>query len=561
MVSPRVLYIVVVCLSSLLPLVLLRSVLRGSEKPGATGLLIAVPGVSLWSLGLGLNMAATTPLQWYLTSNLTLLVTNATVVGFFLTAAEYAGVTKPTRPVLGALALLPLSIQGAAWTNQYHHLLYPQLSSIALGEPIQISLVDHPVLAFHTIGSYLLVVVGFALLLQDALDSQGIRRRQGVTLAASGLFPVVPNLLFIAGYTQFQLTPLGFVGTVFVLAWALFRADFLDVVPVGRNRAVESMDDPVATLDAEGHVVDANPAARELVGAGPDWEGTPAEAFFEPFPELSDRVQREYGETELSVTREGKRRHFVLTVSPIRGLQDEHRGTLVVLHEFTELKERQNDLDLLRQVQSRVLRHNIRNDVGILMNYSEVIADESDDEHGEMAETMASTARNLISISDKARSIEQLVEDDQTPTRLDLGPVLRDQVERYRERFPDVAFTLDVPQRCPVETIPAIRLAIANVVENAAEHNHGADPTVDVAVSTTDDAAVVTISDDGPGIPDSELAVLEQREETPLQHGSGVGLWVVDWVVQNSTIAVEFESTDDGSTVTFRVPRPDDAET
>jgi PAS domain S-box-containing protein len=560
MVSARVLYIVVVGFSSLLPLMLLRPVLRSRDKPGATGLLIAIPGVSLWSLGLAVNLAATTTLHWFLTANLVLLVTHVSVIGFFLTAVEYAGVTKPTRSIVGILALFPLSMQGLAWTNHIHHLLYPPLSSIPLGDPIQISMGEHPVLAAHTIVSYLLVVAGFGFILQNALSSDGIRRRQGLTLAAGGLLPAVPNVLFIAGVTEFQLTPLGFVGTVFVLAWALFRADFLDVVPVGRTRAVESMDDPVVTLDADGHVVDANPAARDLVDAGTDWEGTLTQEFFEPFPELSDRIERARGETELSLTKEGKRRHFVLNVSPIRGLQDEHRGTLVVLHEFTELKERENDLDLLRQVQSRVLRHNIRNEVGVLIGYSEVFAEKFDDEHGEMAETMVATGEDLISMSNKARSIEKLVENNQTPTVFDLGSMVRNQVERYRDEFPGVTFTLDAPENCTVETIPAIGLALENVIENAAEHNDAADPTVEVTVSVENDAAVVSVSDNGPGIPENELAVLEQREETQLQHGSGVGLWVVDWVVKNSTVTGDFEFTGDGSAVTFHVPMSDETD-
>lgn len=60
----------------------------------------------------------------------------------------------------------------------------------------------------------------------------------------------------------------------------------------------------------------------------------------------------------------------------------------------------------------------------------------------------------------------------------------------------------------------------------------------------------VGVADDGPGIPDHERAVLEDGRETPLEHGSGLGLWIVVW---KSGGAVEFEPNDpEGTVVTSR---------
>jgi signal transduction histidine kinase len=42
----------------------------------------------------------------------------------------------------------------------------------------------------------------------------------------------------------------------------------------------------------------------------------------------------------------------------------------------------------------------------------------------------------------------------------------------------------------------------------------------------------VTVSDDGPGLPETEREVLTGKMSvTPLDHGSGLGLWLVRWIV------------------------------
>jgi len=71
-------------------------------------------------------------------------------------------------------------------------------------------------------------------------------------------------------------------------------------------------------------------------------------------------------------------------------------------------------------------------------------------------------------------------------------------------------------------------------------------------VSTADD--LLSISDNGPGIPEAELAVRERGEETALQHGSGIGLWVVEWVISRSAGTLAFETDADGTDVTVWLP-------
>jgi signal transduction histidine kinase len=66
----------------------------------------------------------------------------------------------------------------------------------------------------------------------------------------------------------------------------------------------------------------------------------------------------------------------------------------------------------------------------------------------------------------------------------------------------------------------------------------------------------VAVTDDGPGLPAHESRVLTNGEETPLEHGSGMGLWVVHWIVSRYGGELDFE-VDDGTTVRLSLPAAD----
>jgi signal transduction histidine kinase len=111
-----------------------------------------------------------------------------------------------------------------------------------------------------------------------------------------------------------------------------------------------------------------------------------------------------------------------------------------------------------------------------------------------------------------------------------------------------------VPENCRVEAHDALDVALSNVIENAVVHNEGT-PSVTVGAECGAASATVTISDDGPGIPEAELSPLEQGEETQLSHSSGIGLWLVSLIVERSGGDVSFESTEDGTVVRITLRR------
>jgi signal transduction histidine kinase len=221
-----------------------------------------------------------------------------------------------------------------------------------------------------------------------------------------------------------------------------------------------------------------------------------------------------------------------------------------------QLLEREQRLGVL----NRVLRHNVRNEMSVILNYAQLIQETTtDDQTATAADTIVDTGRKLADLSEKARQIEEALESaDEGLVEQDLVTVAESAVESARDRDEDTDVVFEGPDEMTVAAIPALQVAVDNVVENAVEHNDSDDPRVELAVGevTRDgqERVVLKVADNGPGIPDQEKDVLVQGRETALEHGSGLGLWLVYWVVDKSDGTLHFEENDPrGSVVTMEL--------
>jgi signal transduction histidine kinase len=92
------------------------------------------------------------------------------------------------------------------------------------------------------------------------------------------------------------------------------------------------------------------------------------------------------------------------------------------------------------------------------------------------------------------------------------------------------------------------RYVIDHLIENAVEHNDGESPRVVVRAERTGVDIRLVVADDGPGIPESERAVIEVGGETPFEHASSLGLWGTNWAVQSMGGSLSFDESDLGGT-------------
>ena len=222
-----------------------------------------------------------------------------------------------------------------------------------------------------------------------------------------------------------------------------------------------------------------------------------------------------------------------------------------------ELEREQHETAFQRQVNlstvlNRVLRHNLRNDMAVIRGRTQLIADQL--ENNTHCEVALRNIDKLISIGEKARELEQVIGETSERTPTNLAGMLDRVATTVKRSYPNASITVECETDMTVSVFESCEHAIEELVSNAAEHS-GENPTVKVTAAVTDEQITVEVADNGPGLSSQEQNVLRDGAETPLVHGSGLGLWLVNWVVSSHDGSVSATVTDDGTAMSVSLPR------
>ena len=232
---------------------------------------------------------------------------------------------------------------------------------------------------------------------------------------------------------------------------------------------------------------------------------------------------------------------------------------------FNTLSETLDQRESQLQVLNRVLRHNLRNDMSVIIAHADAILHSgSDDGTKAKARTMRQTAARLVETSDHARTIYEdvLGGHDRDPRPVDVTDLVTNEAERLRAEFPESTIRTHLPDSLSVSGRDALPIVVEELCRNALLHSDRLPAEREVTVSVQDlpSGCRLTVSDNGPGLPDVERELLtREREETSVEHGNGLGLWVVRWLVDqvDGRITVS-SSASHGAEVTLFLRTPGD---
>ncbi|QAY21850.1 PAS domain S-box protein (plasmid) [Halorubrum ezzemoulense] len=239
-----------------------------------------------------------------------------------------------------------------------------------------------------------------------------------------------------------------------------------------------------------------------------------------------------------------------LSVKPVTR-EDGDTSLIVVAGRDVSAEQRQRQhLDVVH----RVLRHNMRNDLGKVRGWAELMCEESDrDARSEHLATLNRILDKWESMTERVKQIRRASQRIDQSTGADPDSLVADATAPVRDEYPDATISTEVSADA-LTRVPATLLdAIRELAENAA--NTGPDADVEVELSSPEDGWIeVSVRDDGPGLPQMEANALETGEETPLNHGNGLGLWMVRMITTQAGGDISVRTAEAGTDVRLRVP-------
>ncbi|WP_254824228.1 PAS domain S-box protein [Haloglomus halophilum] len=328
---------------------------------------------------------------------------------------------------------------------------------------------------------------------------------------------------------------------------------------------VEAASDPIWAVDTAGTLTEVNQRFVDLSGyrrsalVGAD---TSLAFSGDLTQQVRDRMRALQDEAADSTTFQesfriggGEQREYRVNVSSLyEGAA--FAGAVFVAHDVTELRRHEQ----LLSVFNRVLRHNLRNQLSIVLGNVDDLTEHDDGSVVTAATAASKAARNLLTLSEKTRRFGAVTDPDGVEvTGMDVTAEVRRAVAHAREQFPGATIETSLPEAAWARSHGLLGFAVEELVENAIEHNdRGPKVSVSVGDAPDDGTIEIRVADNGPGLPEMERRVIEEGLETPLMHASRLGLWMVRWTASTSGGETAIEENDPRGTVfVLRLPRAD----
>jgi signal transduction histidine kinase len=533
---------------------------RYRRRPGAVWFIATLSMQALWCFFYGLGLLipdqpvriALEQLSWVGLGWIGILF-----MGF---ALDYTGRSSLRQSIYYyGLWIIPVGGTILVLTNPSHNLIWDNaMMTTALGAVA----VDYDVQfwGFVFISSGILFAGVGVVLLVNAVFSYGELYRKEATAVAVSTVPVTIGLLV----WLFDIGPTSVLnwGVVMSLphavldAYAFARTEMFESNPATRRRAneeaIDTIPDPVLIVDDSSNIIDYNDRAAEIFPILSN--GSIRGMKVDDLP-LGDPVPEADTEQPASVVIDQQRYEFVITSSELVDPQGTVLGHTVLFRDVKDEREREQRLEVL----NRVLRHNIRNKLTVILGSADSIQASTEDETiAQFAEWIQEGGASLEQISEKARDFDTLRERETAFRAVDIVPVVEAVLSKYETQYASTTVERGYSGAHEVLTDPYfLEYLLDNLVENAFEHGNDSEPHVTVSITPgegTGESITIEIEDRGPGIPVEELDVIRSGTESQLEHASGIGLWIVSWCATRIDASLAVETDDRGSTVSVHLP-------
>lgn len=197
----------------------------------------------------------------------------------------------------------------------------------------------------------------------------------------------------------------------------------------------------------------------------------------------------------------------------------------------TEIQEKNESLEVL----NRLVRHDIRNDMNVVLGWGKILREYVEPGGEEILERILGASKQVTELTDVARDYVEIITGE-TPPELEpivLVDSLNKAVDNCGAKYPNATFKAEgeIPE-VEVEVNDLLTTVFRNLLNNAVKHNDKDSPLVQISAKDTGDSVIVSVADNGPGIPDDRKeAIFGKGWMGHESDGTGMGVYLVHTIV------------------------------
>jgi PAS domain S-box-containing protein len=343
-------------ISALLGFYLAVFIVRNRRGPGSQALSLLIMGASLWSLGYAFEILAyslTYKLFWERIEFFGIVIIP---LAWFTFVAQYLGNPGWMRRILQHRLLLwivPVVTLVLVWTNELHNLVWQKVELEPIGPLVTLDFERGPWFWVLIGFSYILLLLGSVKLVVSLFSVVRLQRWQIVLALLAILLPWIGNFLYLTGWSPehfLDWTAFLFLFSGVLFSVSLFRFQLANILPIAQEAVFAGLADCVVVLDLNDKIVDMNAAAKSMLNSS----GTQSlgKNLSQVVPELITHIKlagdtKEF-KTEFAEGEGEGKRYYDLHISLLTDSSKNPIGRVVVLHQITQLKQYQAELERAR---------------------------------------------------------------------------------------------------------------------------------------------------------------------------------------------------------------------
>jgi signal transduction histidine kinase len=230
-------------------------------------------------------------------------------------------------------------------------------------------------------------------------------------------------------------------------------------------------------------------------------------------------------------------------------------GSLGIFEDITDQilnesirSQQEREIDLY----GSLLRHDLRNDLGLILSYIEAVqmlTDSPDEDVNSFLDSGIATIErmaNLLTNFGRPQDVREV----------DVVDFIKEIADEAEEAEQNLQIKVSYKERTKPVTLMAgslLALVFMNLFRNSAQHA-GERPLIDVEVTNSDGQLAISVSDNGPGVPEEFQDKLFARGTSSKGEAGGLGLHLCKQIIERIGGSIELDKDAKGATFQIELP-------